>query len=200
MDNFVYESCKNRDMSHGYDYASRVKQNALNIYYKMSVDIRPEEKHIIAVSMLHDVADHKYDKDGKLREKLQMFLNKNYPFSANKILDCIDAISFTRELKDGKRWFVQSLGKYWTQVRDIVSDADKLEAIGKIGVERCLNYGKENGKTGIIYLLQHMVDKLLILRNEYIVTEPGLEMAQGLHDEMVNIAMKSAIDELKAVK
>lgn len=62
----------------------------------------------------------------------------------------LDAISYSKEVKRGMRWFVPALcdglaeaahpSSSWTAVRDYVSDADKLEAIGEEGLLRCYEY------------------------------------------------------------
>jgi len=49
-------------------------------------------------------------------------------------------ISFSAEKKNGMRYFEEILGPDWSLIRDIVSDADKLEALGNIGIERCHKY------------------------------------------------------------
>ena len=92
----------------------------------------------------------------------------------------------------GRRWFEQELGVYWTQVRDIVSDADKLEALGEVGGQRCLDYAHEQGLLGMAavkHLVSQMQYKLLYLRDHYIVTGPGKQMAGPLHDQLVEFVL-----------
>ena len=49
----------------------------------------------------------------------------------------IDAISFSKEKKRGTLWWSENLDARWLEWRDVVSDADKLEALGVIGFNRC---------------------------------------------------------------
>lgn len=60
-------------------------------------------------------------------------------------MDIIDRISYSKEVKMIKAnnldWKCV-LGVKGLIVRNIVSDADKLEAIGKIGLDRCIEYTK----------------------------------------------------------
>ncbi|KAG5495009.1 hypothetical protein JKF63_02061 [Porcisia hertigi] len=65
------------------------------------------------------------------------------------LLTSLDAISYSKEVKRGMRWFVTALNEgeaaleknsSWVAVRDYVSDSDKLEAIGEEGLLRCYEY------------------------------------------------------------
>ncbi|GKT28339.1 Hypothetical protein, putative [Aduncisulcus paluster] len=110
------------------------------------------------------------------------------------ILDTIDAISFSKEKKRGKRWFVAELGKYWVQIRDIVSDSDKIDALGAIGVQRARQFtkerysmrGKEISEVDLIKeVIEHAEEKLLRLMDEYVVTVPGKHLCRPKHDDFV---------------
>ncbi|GET91785.1 hypothetical protein, conserved [Leishmania tarentolae] len=65
------------------------------------------------------------------------------------LLISLEAISYSKEVKRGMRWFVSALSEgvtaatsssSWVAVRDYVSDADKLEAVGEEGLLRCYEY------------------------------------------------------------
>ncbi|CAJ1033339.1 hypothetical protein, conserved [Leishmania lindenbergi] len=65
------------------------------------------------------------------------------------LLTSLDAISYSKEVKLGMRWFLPALSdgveaaaksSSWVAVRDYVSDSDKLEAIGDEGLLRCYEY------------------------------------------------------------
>lgn len=86
-------------------------------------------------------------------------------------------------------------------VRDVCSDADKIEAIGLVGIQRCLQYSAEvHHKTGrpgditaetlIAELVAHGHEKLFILLDEYVVTEAGKALARPSHDVMMAEASK----------
>ena len=92
-------------------------------------------------------------------------------------------------------------------MRDIVSDADKLEAIGIAGVKRCMEYQihkyKEDFLNQEIPLLllvkrvvEHAHEKLLRLRDHFIKTKMGKEISLPLHNEMVILVEK--IDKEKS--
>ena len=81
-------------------------------------------------------------------------------------------------------------------VRNICSDADKIEAIGLIGVQRCLQYSAEvlrhkglaeqvTAEVLISQLVEHGHEKLFILLDEYVVTEGGRRLGRPSHDAMM---------------
>jgi hypothetical protein len=199
---FVKTTCKGRDSSHGYEHMNAVRETALLIFD--SLRLRGNLKHIRMyvqiVALMHDVADHKYDKDGTLKQKVHAFLEQEQ--ESEMIWNCIDAISYSKEKKLGRRWFANELPGYWLIIRDVVSDADKLEALGNVGIERCLQYAREvntnkSHETAVKHLLQHMLDKLLTMK-EYIETKWALEKADLLLAEMVPKTIELSLSCLKA--
>lgn len=86
-------------------------------------------------------------------------------------------------------------------VRAVCSDADKVEAIGLVGIQRCLQYSAEvmqkKGNANqitpeilISQLVEHGNEKLFILMDEYIVTEAGKALAKPSHDAMMAEVVK----------
>jgi HD superfamily phosphodiesterase len=188
---FITQMCEGRPSSHGVDHMKAVRERALEIHRALPPQQQPSAFDVSLVSLLHDVADHKYDYDGSLMKQVKQFLI-THSFQPEPVIACINAVSFSKERARGKRWFAQELGPYWTQVRDIVSDADKLEALGEVGGKRCLEYAHEHGLLGhdaVKHLIQQIQDKLLHLRDHYIVTEPAKQMAGPLHDQLVEYVL-----------
>ena len=64
----------------------------------------------------------------------------------------------------------------------IVQDADRLDAMGAIGIARTFAFGGERGRS-IEDSVQHFYDKLLLLKDE-MNTEAGRQMAEERHDFM----------------
>lgn len=95
------------------------------------------DKMIIeAASYLHDVIDDKVAEDvEKERENLEKFL-KDLDLTSleiNEIVDIIENISFSKELEHGKAKL--------TFAGKIVQDADRIDALGAIGILRTAYYG-----------------------------------------------------------
>ena len=61
----------------------------------------------------------------------------------------------------------------------IVQDADRLDAIGAVGIARTFAYGGANGRT-LRESVQHFYDKLLLLR-DMMNTETGKHLAVERH-------------------
>jgi uncharacterized protein len=108
--------------------------------YKMACAIQEKEggdREIVELSaLLHDISDHKLN-GGKLNaggdEARKLLLELNYdPERTEKIAKIVDAVSFKGALVDDVMDSIE--GK-------IVQDADRLDAIGAIGIARAFAYG-----------------------------------------------------------
>eukprot|EP00656_Telonema_subtile_P016768 TRINITY_DN18889_c0_g1_i2.p1 TRINITY_DN18889_c0_g1~~TRINITY_DN18889_c0_g1_i2.p1 ORF type:complete len:193 (-),score=15.66 TRINITY_DN18889_c0_g1_i2:190-768(-) len=137
------------------------------------------------------------------------------PLSRTAVLDTMSAISFSKENKKGMRYYTDSLGPNWTLIRDVVSDADKLEAIGESGLVRCWEFGLTShcppGKSGAIdssadvdrtqrqaQLLQrvkdHADEKLFLLTSNFMSTPTGRFLGSGRDDDMKALLEKWSSD------
>ncbi|TNV81717.1 hypothetical protein FGO68_gene9396 [Halteria grandinella] len=186
---FVKQSTKQFDDSHNHEHALAVFQNAMDIveheddFPEIDIDL------IIQSSLLHDVRDHKYPNSISL-EDLQQFLNSITRSNsvADKVLKIIDNVSFSKE--DKKRKGLKPLTifePHFQKHLDIVRDADRLEAIGQIGIERCLQYAEAKGLNVKQDLVKHFNEKLSRVYTEgFIVTKRGRELATPKHQYMVD--------------
>ena len=194
LDVFVRKVCADRDESHGYEHMKTVAETTRAIVQQDFLDT-DEELMIdaITVAWLHDIADPKYDKDGKLSE---MLVEWGTPRIENfhLVLKTIHLVSFRTEnkaiLAGTPLNYEDLLGKHFATVRQIVSDADKLEAIGKIGVDRCLQYTihANPGHTEeqiIAAVKKHAEEKLKRLADEFIRTPTGKKIASLKHSELL---------------
>lgn len=168
------KACQGRDESHGYDHSIAVVKNAWSLLDPNSVSI----DDISFVAILHDVADHKYDTDGCWKGRVKSLIEEHYGRCADDVWLAIDTISYSKEAKNGMRWYESCFNDpYWLTVRNIVSDADKLEALYAIGAKRCLQYGAKahpgaTDKELIQHLNQHVLDKLSSL-HKFFRTDAG---------------------------
>jgi HD superfamily phosphodiesterase len=188
LDHFVLYITKDRDKSHNRDHMYKISR--LAIYIALEEHINHNLlKDILITSWLHDVADHKYDPDKILEYKLKHFLEL---FDKSKLyFDIIQRISYSKEIKYGTKDWLDILGEDGLLVRNIVSDADKLDAIGHAGIDRCIIYTREHYK----YTNQDLLDevkryaqeKLIYLKDIYIKTKTGKQLAIDEHNNMLNI-------------
>jgi hypothetical protein len=161
----------------------------------------------IISAWLHDAYDHKFDINGRCRRKTRQFLTDWMGAeTADHLMLILESTSYTRENYHKRECYgelpiqeLQTKQVNWRQIlcngkcasdvcwheiiRNVVSDADKLEAIGKAGVYRCMRFGVESmearGETvtpelAIEHLVQHYSEKLHQLCQNYIVSPMGV--------------------------
>lgn len=204
---FLVKTCKNREETHGVGHMEKVAKNAqliLDSDYANHAEFSKLSLIVMIAALLHDVADHKYDHDGKIKTSLIEFIDNmsaNREIDGKLILKIIDNISYSKENKAKKsnhqEWVSKlELGELGQIAREIVSDADKLEAIGLKGIDRCREYILESKKDLTEsevnnLVIQHALDKLLRLKDEFIVTKTGKKLAEPLHNEMLQYFQSS---------
>jgi HD superfamily phosphodiesterase len=197
LSEFVQRICAHRDESHGHKHMETVAKTTLYII-KQDYSNRRQYRHLIldgiTAAWLHDVADHKYeDKEGTLEKKLDEFGHKHIS-NYTEIKQVIKNVSYSSEnnaIRAGEPLdYDKLLTPYYALVRHIVSDADKLEALGQIGIERAIGYTRHANPTYteaevIANVRQHADDKLLRLATEFIRTHTASIIARQRHEEMV---------------
>lgn len=200
----VHEITREREPSHGAGHMMTVAGTSTMIYDNELAEGRVPaglRDQVLIVAWLHDVFDHKYDHDGALRADTERFLG-TLPECKNVelVMKCIDYISYSREnnaiLSGTPIDFDAELGEY-APVRHIVSDADKLEAIGKIGIDRCIEYNSARylEAHGIEIsaeqlrkqVLEHADEKLLRIHSEFMRTPSGRKLSLPRHETMVKM-------------
>ena len=197
LSDFVKQTCAGRDESHGHAHMQAVAETCIRLVNQDFHD-RRHHHHLkvdaMTAAWLHDIADHKYDKDGTLEQRLDEFGNKHLSNYAN-IKQVIKHVSYSSEnkaiLAGTPLDYDTLLTPYYALVRHIVSDADKLEAIGKIGITRALTYTRDANPTYtheqvIADVRKHAQEKLLRLATEFIRTPTAQKIANQRHVEMVD--------------
>jgi HD superfamily phosphodiesterase len=184
---------QNRDESHGIKHVMIVLENVKTILSKMEFDIHNGNILIIvAAALLHDAYDHKYVKDVESVKKNIAIDLADLEFtseSIQKVFLIIDNLSFSKEKK------LRAIGKsilnnfkeypeLLTTMRNIVSDADKIDAVAEDAVKRMVLYGNHinpNQTTDEIIknIRAHCDEKLFILvKDNYIRTPIGRKNAE----------------------
>jgi uncharacterized protein len=122
---------------HGLDHFIAVTNHAVNaLKYE---NLSDEQKlQVELAALLHDVDDHKLFPDNKNHENARKILTNAMPDDEHLIQGIIQMIDLVSCSKNGDR----EPSEPWMA---IPRDADRLEAIGQIGIDRCLQFNKHKG-------------------------------------------------------
>lgn len=172
------------DASHDFAHVQRVLSNAIAILE--SEEERRKQLALPALNplsvllgaLLHDVEDKKYADNsadlpvGALRKAvIDVGMSEAY---AEHIQMLVDGVSYSSEVKDPER--VTKLIEAIPELA-VVQDADRLDAIGAIGIGRCFTFGGAKGARSLQNSIDHFDDKLLKLEG-MMKTEAGKAMAK----------------------
>ncbi len=192
---FVKSSLSDAEGGHDWWHILRVWNTAKHIAQNEDVDTFIVELG----ALLHDIADSKFhDGDEEVGpEKARKFLESLglEEDTISHIENIIRNISF----KGGK-----ITQQFKSPELDVIQDADRLDALGAIGIARTFNYGghkgraiydpdikpamnmsKEEYKNSEAPTLNHFYEKLLLLKDR-MNTETGKKMAENRHNFMIS--------------
>ncbi|TWO33900.1 HD domain-containing protein [Seonamhaeicola sediminis] len=190
---FVKTTLSEAEGGHDWFHTLRVYNNALLIAKNEPVDL-----FVVSLgALLHDIADSKFH-DGD--ETVGPRIAREFLFKLNvdsvvieHVLKIIENVSFKggNEKQDFK-----------SHELDVIQDADRLDAIGAIGIARCFNYGgfknralynpeikpklnmsKEAYKASTAPTINHFYEKLLLLKDR-MNTKTGKRIAENRHNFM----------------
>ena len=157
--------------AHAYDHTMRVYTLSMQIGDRLPVSIRVLQ----ASALLHDVGRPRESETGIshsiLSGEMSMPLLQELAYTESEIEQILDAIR-THRFSEGIE--PNSLEG------EILSDADKLDSMGAIGVYRAIAYGVTRGR-GMSGFLKHADEKLLKLK-DLMYTEPGKLLAEKRHE------------------
>ena len=199
---FVKETLQHAEGGHDWFHIQRVFNNTMLI-------AKEEKVNILVVSLgalLHDIADAKFhDGDESLGPQMaQDFLHSiGVPKrTINHVIKIIKYSSFKSGLNNGTVKGKKT--KFSSKELQVVQDADRLDAIGAIGIARAFNYGgfknrllfdpsvppnlkmtKEEYKKSTAPTINHFYEKLLLLKDK-MNTETGKQLAQQRHQVMLD--------------
>jgi len=190
----VKELLSDAEGGHDWFHIQRVWNNALNIYqHEKSGDL-----YIIQLAtLLHDIADAKFhDGDETIGPATARKIMREHLVPETTIVEVIKIIenmSYRSGFSDHS---------YTSLELDIVRDADRLDAMGAIGIARAFNYGgfknrplydpaiqpveiltKEAYVKNDVPTINHFYDKLLKLK-DLMKTQKGKELAMERHNYM----------------
>ena len=164
---YIEELFQSNADGHDAKHSMRVYKNAVTI-----ADSYPEADHLLIclASLLHDADDHKLF-DTKENENAKAFLRQNNisETEIDAICQIINSVSFSKN-KDKSPESLE--GK-------IVQDADRLDALGAVGIARTFAYGGKHGRS-LDDSIKHFHEKLLLLTDS-MNTEEAKDMARKRH-------------------
>lgn len=191
---FVKKELQDAESGHDWFHINRVYKNALTIAKEENIDTFVVQ----LAALLHDIADSKFNNGDENigPQKAKLFLESLDvdEMTINHIVQIIANMSFSKSL-DNKELFN-------SKELQVVQDADRLDAIGAIGIARAFNYGgyknrlmydpkikpklnqsKEAYKKSKAPTINHFYEKLLLLKDK-MNTKTGKKLANERHQFM----------------
>lgn len=194
---FVKTRLKGAEGGHDWFHIERVWRNAKLISNNENAD-----NFIVELgALLHDIADAKfYEGDETIGPKLAREFLESLPIDEliiRHIENIINHISYKNSLEE------DDLKERFSSIElEIIQDADRLDAIGAVGIARTFNYGgfknrklydpdikpnlelnKEAYKKSTAPTINHFYEKLLLLKGQ-MNTKTGKEIAKKRHEFM----------------
>jgi uncharacterized protein len=189
-EDYVKQELISAEGGHDWWHVYRVWKTSLEIAKKETADMLVVQ----LAALLHDIADSKFNDGDETAgpAKAEKFLQSIDvdPQVINHVINIIKNISF----KGGN--FEQ---EFASLELDIVRDADRLDAMGAIGIARAFNYGgfknrpiyipeidpelnmtKEEYKNSVSPTINHFYEKLLLLKDR-MNTAGGKKLAEERH-------------------
>ncbi|MFS4446351.1 HD domain-containing protein [Maribacter sp. 2307UL18-2] len=196
---FVKETLADAEGGHDWFHIQRVYNNTLRLAEEEQVD----NLVVRLGALLHDIADSKFHNGDetigpKVAADFLASLNVDKATSEH-VINIIENISFKSSLEA-----LSSNKKFASKELEVVQDADRLDAIGAIGIARAFNYGgfknrqlynpeiapepnmtKEAYKKATGPTINHFYEKLLLLKDR-MNTSTGKKLAQKRHQYMLD--------------
>jgi uncharacterized protein len=191
---FVKETLSGAEAGHDWFHIERVFRNAQHL----NETEKGDELVVALAALLHDIADSKFNNgDEEIGPRIAgNFLNSLglEPALITHVQQIIKNLSYKASLGEIN---------FHSKELDIVQDADRLDAIGAIGIARAFTYGgyknrvlydpeitpnlhmsKEEYKNSTTPTVNHFYEKLLKLK-DLMKTESGKKIAAERHDFML---------------
>ncbi|KAJ3463101.1 hypothetical protein MRS44_007887 [Fusarium solani] len=170
---YVEKYMSNYDASHDFNHIQRVLRLSLHI---QSVTPEADRSLVTLAALLHDVGDKKYLRPGEDASRMISTLLVSFGAPA-ALADTVQAIclgvSYSSEVKDPAR--TRALVEKYPELA-VVQDADRLDAIGAVGIARTFAFGGAKGRT-LENTMDHFDEKLLLLEG-MMKTDEGRRMAR----------------------
>ena len=162
---YVKKCLENKEPGHDFLHVQRVRKTALKLGKHVGSDLFLVE----ILSLLHDIEDHKFEDNNVVKDYLDSIkIDDDYK---EKILFILPHLSFSKYPKLPDDFPIE--GK-------IIQDADRLDALGAIGVARAFSYGgyknrRMHGQDDST--IKHFDEKLLLL-DQYLYFDETKKIAK----------------------
>lgn len=186
-----------RDKSHGYLHAWDVMSDAL-LFYKEDNRTKNDPKLIYllsVVSLMHDVADGKYDADGSWKKIVEKFFFKHFNPDAKMLLDVINYSSYSKEVAFRKDHSEDELKSMLTNVGHILwiylTSADRIQSLGAVGHLRSKQYnskrlGKYINTREVFDAVSDIIQSKLHTLQNFIYSKSAASKAIGMTQELLD--------------
>jgi len=191
---YVKETLDGAEAGHDWFHIERVFKTAQNI----NIIEKGNEEVVAFAALLHDIADPKFNNgDEKIGPNLAVSFLKSIAVEEeviNHVRMIIENMSFKNSFEGNV---------FTSKEMQIVQDADRLDAIGAIGIARAFTYGgfknrvlydpaikaekhlsKESYKNTSAPTINHFYEKLLLLK-DMMNTAAGKQIAEERHQFML---------------
>lgn len=185
---YVKEYMSHYDGSHDYNHIRRVLALSRHILQaeqesKSALGQACDEMLVVLGALLHDVGDKKYlaaGQDGATLVRDVLTAQGADDVLAARVQDLVLHVSYSSEVRDPQRVMdkMDSIPEL-----AIVQDADRLDALGAVGIARCFAFTGAKGGT-LEGAIEHFGDKLERLEG-MMKTATGREMARERTQRLV---------------
>ncbi|MFW0714639.1 HD domain-containing protein [Pedobacter sp. N23S346] len=192
---FVKQTLKDAEAGHDWFHIERVLKTAINI----NQEEHGNELVVAFAALLHDIADPKFN-------------NGDEEVGPNVAESFLQSLAIEEETVKHVKLIIQHMSfknsfdgnSFTSKEMQIVQDADRLDAIGAIGIARAFTYGgfknrilydpaikieahqsKESYKNTTAPTINHFYEKLLLLK-DMMNTAAGKKIAEKRHQFMLN--------------
>ncbi|TAH01033.1 MAG: HD domain-containing protein [Sphingobacteriales bacterium] len=192
--NFVKQELAGAEAGHNWFHVERVYKTALHIAHEETADVFVVQ----LAALLHDIADSKFN-------------NGNEDIGPAKATQFLRSLNINETVVVHVQQIIKNMSfknsfdkqTFTSKEMQVVQDADRLDAMGAIGIARAFNYGgfknrdlynpaiapnlnqnKEEYKNSSAPTINHFYEKLLLLKNT-MHTQTGKKLAEERHQFML---------------
>ena len=163
---------------HGFDHTMRVYHNAMKI---AAAEPGADLETVALAALLHDADDYKLFRTENNANARAILAECGLPEEkTERVCEAVNAVSFSKN-RDKRPETLEAM---------IVQDADRLDAIGAVGIARTFAYGGEHGRS-LEESVAHFHEKLLLLK-DLMNTQPAKQLAEERH-----VFLEDFLEELR---